>query len=81
MQKLITIVIPARNDNYYDNFSKIINFTINYVTTLLFEYHPFVNGSIDCWSLFFCTNIQERVRIKEDKNFGFLEHGWIFEWN
>jgi len=37
MQKLITIVIPARNDNYYDNFSKIINFTINYSLSKIYQ--------------------------------------------
>ena len=37
MQKLITIVIPARNDKYYHNFSSIINFTINYSLLKIYE--------------------------------------------
>ena len=37
MQKLITIVIPSRNDNYYSNFSSIINFTINYSLSKIYQ--------------------------------------------
>ena len=37
MQKLITIVIPTRNDNYYSNFSSIINFTINYSLSKIYQ--------------------------------------------
>ena len=37
MKKLVTIVIPARNDSYYDNFSSIINFLINYSLSKIFE--------------------------------------------
>ncbi len=37
MQKKITIVIPTRNDNFYDNFSSIVNFTINYSLSKIYQ--------------------------------------------
>ncbi len=37
MQKKITIVIPTRNDNFYDNFASIINFTLNYSLSKIYQ--------------------------------------------
>ena len=37
MQKKITIVIPTRNDDFYDNFSSIVNFTINYSLSKIYQ--------------------------------------------
>ena len=37
MKKLITIVIPTRNDSYYENFSSIIDFLTNYSLSKIFE--------------------------------------------
>ena len=37
MQKKITFVIPTRNDDYYDNFASIINFTINYSLAKIYQ--------------------------------------------
>ncbi len=37
MQKQITIVVPTRNDEYYNNFSTIINFIINYSLSKIYE--------------------------------------------
>ena len=37
MKKLITVILPARNDSYYDNFSSIIDFLINYSLSKIFE--------------------------------------------
>jgi hypothetical protein len=37
MNNKITIVIPLRNDNYYNNFSQIINYTIDYSLKKIFQ--------------------------------------------
>ena len=37
MNNKITIVIPLRNDNYYNNFSQIVNYTIDYSLKKIFQ--------------------------------------------
>jgi len=37
MNNKITIVIPLRNDNYYNNFSQIVNYTVDYSLKKIFQ--------------------------------------------